>query len=347
MKQITYIALFLSLMLSCSQQNKYKNSRLIKTSDFKIIKELHGTDVSLEGMLMKPLQLQVYDTLLILGNSGTEKFFDIYNLKTGKLLGQRISLGQGPKEMIFPFFISDKSSIALYDMGTSTISKFTISDFASSTDPTPYEQKTLSENILSEVIFLGDNIIGSPFHPQHPFYIFDKNGNKAGTFGAYPVSDISYSDAEKVSAYQSILTSNSVDKIAICYFWTDLIEIYTKEGVLENRIHGPEHFFPHFKEIKVEEATSSTTIPGISRDAYYSPVSVGEYIFVLFNGKYPGKLGYNILADQIFVFNWDGVPQRIYNLDQGVLRIAVDEKNRKIYGISDDPDYKIIEFQYD
>jgi hypothetical protein len=30
---------------------------------------------------------------------------------------------------------------------------------------------------------------------------------------------------------------------------TDLIDIYNVAGVLQKRIHGPEHFFSYFKEV--------------------------------------------------------------------------------------------------
>ena len=154
-------------------------------------------------------------------------------------------------------------------------------------------------------------------------------------------------NTEIVEAYRPVLTSNLTDKVAVCYYWTDLIEIYDKEGKLDKRIHGPEHIYPHFEGHIDGEMSFSKTVPGRSRDAFYCPVSVGDNIFVLFNGKFPNEEGYNVLANQIFVFDWDGKPQKIYELDRGISNMDVDEKNKKIYGISDDPEYQVIEFSYD
>ena len=56
--------------------------------------------------------------------------------------------------------------------------------------------------------------------------------------------------------------------------------------------------------------------------------------------------GYNLLAKEIFVFDWDGTPKEHYYLDKGISRMAIDEVNRKIYGVSDDPEYHIVEFDY-
>ena len=69
-------------------------------------------------------------------------------------------------------------------------------------------------------------------------------------------------------------------------------------------------------------------------------------MFVLFNGKFVNKPGYNLLAKDILVFDWEGNPVRRYSLDKGIMRITVDSHNRKIYGISDSPEYHIVEFDY-
>jgi hypothetical protein len=334
-------------LIACSWQNKYQNSESIDWTDFKTIELLKGNVVTFDSMIMKPWLLQVYDTLLITCNLNTDKLLHVFDLKNRKQIAQYIPMGQGPTEMLNPFFIPNDSVIMLFDLGKSIISKYNILDFMDSVDPSPFEQIKLSEGIMSEMVLVEDGIIGSPYHPEHAFYKFDKSGNEIRIFGERPVSDITYSNVEIVDAYRSVLTSNSIDKVAVCYYWTDLIEIYDKDGKLKKRIHGPDHFYPHFKGYTDGGMIYSKTIPGTSRDAYYSPVSVGENIFVLFNGKDPNEAGYNILADRIFVFGWDGTPRKIYELDRGISNMDVDEKNKKIYGISDDPEYQIIEFSYD
>jgi hypothetical protein len=341
---VSVLSFFLA---ACSWQNKYQHSESIDLNDFKTIEQLKGNVVAFDSIIMKPWLLQVYDTLLITCNLNTDKLLHVFDLKNRKQIAQRISMGQGPTEMLNPFFIPNDSVIMLFDLGKSIISKYDIRDFVASSDPFPFEQIKLNEGIMSEMVLVEDGIIGSPYHPEYAFYKFDKSGNNVNSFGERPVSDITYSDIEIVSAYRAGLTSNSIDKVAVCYYWTDLIEIYAKDGKLEKRIHGPEHFYPHFKGFTEGGMIYSKTIPGQSRDAYYSPVSVGENIFVLFNGKDPDEAGYNILANRIFVFGWDGTPQKMYELDRGISNMDVDEKNKKIYGISDDPEYQIIEFSYD
>lgn len=52
------------------------------------------------------------------------------------------------------------------------------------------------------------------------------------------------------------------------------------------------------------------------------------------------------LPDRIFVFDWNGIPQKIYTLDQGIINFAVDKVQKKIYGISSSPEFHVVEFSY-
>lgn len=341
------LGLALNLIISCSPQTQYQQSKSIEWNDFKMIEPLKGHVVTFDSLLMKPWLLKVYDTLLITANLSTEKLLHVFDLKNKKQIAQRITMGQAPTEMLNPFLVSADSTLVIFDLGMSAISTYLMSDFVNSSTPSPYERIQLNEPIMSEVVLVEDGIIGSPYHPEYAYFKFDKAGNKIGAFGERPVSDITYSDIEIVDAYRSVLASNGRDKVAVFYYWTDLLEIYDKSGKLETRIHGPEHFYPHFQGYNDGGMIYSKTIPGKSRDAYYSPVSVGEQLFVLFNGKDPDQKNYTILADRILVFGWDGTPQKIYELDRGISHMDIDEKNKKIYGISDDPEYQIIEFSYD
>ena len=119
-----------------------------------------------------------------------------------------------------------------------------------------------------------------------------------------------------------------------------------KERLLQKQLSGPDHFASVFKEVRNGNIITSKADPKTYRDAYYSPVSVGDQIFVLYNGKMVEDPDYNLLCKELFVIGWDGSLICRYTLDQGVSNITVDSQHRKIYGISDDPEYHIVEFEY-
>ncbi len=65
--------------------------------------------------------------------------------------------------------------------------------------------------------------------------------------------------------------TNGSDRVAICYYMTDLIEIYDSVGVLKNSMHGPEHFFSYFKEEHDADGVTSYPVKGKNRDSYFAP----------------------------------------------------------------------------
>lgn len=65
------------------------------------------------------------------------------------------------------------------------------------------------------------------------------------------------------------------DRIAVCYKWTDLIDIYDQNGQLKKRIHGPEHSYAHFKEFRNGNAIAATSDKD-NIDAYFFPYNVGD-----------------------------------------------------------------------
>lgn len=344
--QTLFIVLLLT-MSACTSNNKYQNSISTNENSFPIKQALHGNNVEFDSLLMKPSQLQIYDSLLITCNQNTNKLFHIFDLKSKKKIGECISIGQGPTEMIMPWFIQNQDTVCIFDMGTSTISKYTINEFVTDPNPIPYQQIKVKEQFFGEIGFLGENIIGSLYNPEYPLYLFNKAGERIKGFGSYPISNTNYTNVEIIDAYRSIITTNQIDRVAICHFFTDLIDIYDYNGTLISRIHGPEHFFPNFKEYKDGNVITTRPVDKTYKDAFYSPVNVGDDFFVLYNGKNVGEKNYNLLAKQIFVFDWNGTPKKIFSLDQGVSRISVDKKNKKIYGISDEPEYHIVEYSYE
>lgn len=335
-------------LVSCTEKDGssfYKETR-IEWQDFES-RELNGSEIVFDEPVMQPAQLQVMDTLLITINRKTEKLFHLFHLGTKKKIGEQITMGQGPDEMLSPSFISGSDSVRLYDMVTSTVSIYAIDEFVGALVPVPSRRYKLSEaNFFSELVRLRNKLGGISYRPDAPCYLFDASGQKIGAIGSYPEGPVEYTDQERTDAYRAIPAGNGKDRLAVCHFFTDLIDIYSADGQLVKRLHGPDHFLTRFTEFNDGVRIGSRPDPNYYRDAFYSPISVGDELWVLYNGKFVNKPGYNLLANDILVFSWEGEPLRHYRLDCGVSRIAVDSCKRKIYGISSDPEYHIVEFSY-
>lgn len=333
-------------MVACTSNETFEGETRIKWDDFEKV-ELIGRELSFNEEIMNPYHLAVRDSFLLTLNQNTEKICHIFNLNTKKKVGERIMMGQGPNDMIHPFFIEAEHTLMFYAPMTSSIFYFSLDEFVKKPFLRPLSKKKLTESyFFGELSLLGNNWVGVSGRPDAPCYVFDLEGNKIQTLGEYPIGPEDYSELEKVDAYNGILATNGKNRVAVCRMFTDLVDFYDDAGHLLKRLHGPERFYTRFIEFNDGMVMGSQPDGKYYRDAYYSPFGTETHLFVLFNGKFVNKPGHNLLAEDILVFDWEGNPVRRYSLDKGVSRICVDTKNRKIYGISNKPEYHIVEFDY-
>lgn len=348
MNKVIYICLMALCLFSCGKDEmSYDGETCFGWDDFEV-SELNGTDLEFDELIMNPEQLLVRDSLLITINLRTEKFFHLFNLKTKHKIGESITVGQGPEDMLGPSFIPSSDSIMVYDRSTSTVYHFTLDEFVNNPSPNPVRKYKLDmPYFFSELAQLKGGLIGMSYRPDAPCYVFDSEGKKSEDgFGFYPHGHFSYSDLEIVDAFRGMVISNGDDRVVVCHFFTDLIDIYDGEGKLLKRLHGPEHFLTRFMEFNDGVRQGSRADPNYYRVAFYGPACFEDGFCVLYDGKFVNKPGHNMLSKDLLVFTWDGKPLKHYKLNQGVSRISLDTKAHKIYGISSEPEYHIVEYFY-
>ncbi len=346
MKVVCFLVLVFTLV-SCKFSDKYQDVETFSLDDFKEVRELAGKTLEFDSLVMHPSDLRVFDSLLITVNYDCEKMLHVFNLKTCKQVNQCLLKGQGPNEMLQPRFIgNDKSKVLLFDVATSKVLEYEITDLLTGFSPVPVRRTQLESKIFICANQIGTQLLGCSHQPDYQLYTFGLDGALRDKSIPYPASSISYSDVEKVDAYYMRFTTNEKDKLALCYCMTDLIEIYGLDGTLIKRLQGPDHFFAYFKEIHNGEVVTSSPDTEKLRDAYFSPCNIGDSFLVLYNGNRPMDKSYSYLCKELFDFSWNGIPQTRYLLSEGIFAFDVDIKRHKIYGISDSPEYHIVEYNY-
>ena len=108
------------------------------------------------------MRIYVCDTILITMNPMEKKLFHLFSLKSKKEIGKRISLGQGPDEMIRPSIIKfNENQILIFDVATFTLFTYDTEDFISNENTIPLERKTIELQAYGEIGLLSDNLIGA------------------------------------------------------------------------------------------------------------------------------------------------------------------------------------------
>ena len=239
----------------------------------------------------------------------------------------------------------DGEIIDIVDLATSTVYRYSLQDFIDSKTPTPINRVKLEKQVFICAQQVNNDIYGYSYGTDKRLNKFDDAGKKVGELIDYPDSKKEYTDNEKMDAFYMKFINDGADKIALCHYMTDLIEIYDKNGVLQKSIHGPDHFLAHFKQ-RQDGPLGSLPIKGMNRDAYMSPRNASNGFFVLYNGGYIDDLDHTSWCNNLFSFSWDGIPQKVYLFDDPIFSFSVDEGNRKIYGISNTPEYHIVEYSF-
>jgi hypothetical protein len=103
------------------------------------------------------MRIQVFDSLLFTVNTREEKLIHVFNLKSQKKIGERISSGQGPGEMLQPYFVKiDTAWVHLFDMSSFTLYVYATKDFITNQLPLDYGQLYTTEE-ASKII---DKVVG-------------------------------------------------------------------------------------------------------------------------------------------------------------------------------------------
>ena len=138
-----YILGMLLFLCSCVSHDKYENAKSFSFEDFPVQKELVGNVLEFDSLIMRPRDIFVSDSVLVVIEMGMDKLFHLYNLNSRKYMASHIIRGNGPDDMLSPRFVKGKNNvIGVCDMNTSKVYEYGLTDFVNSMKPIPlYDAK--------------------------------------------------------------------------------------------------------------------------------------------------------------------------------------------------------------
>ena len=343
------IVILLFFMVSCNKQ-EYRDATKFYSQDFPETIHLKGMELKFDKELFRTVGLFLIDSVLIVQNYNAETHFVKYNIHTKKKVGESVCWGSGPEEMLNPKGIHLLDSVVwICDVKRRKMMSYSKEQFCYSNMPRPLHSINFKEQ-FNKVAVNTNNIVSTVLALNYQrLSFFDMNGSFIKTVGEFPDCNLSLTPIETIESFLCNISINPQDgRICLSYNLTDLIEFYDADGILKKRIHGPDHFFPAVAETKKGGGIGVRSIEGKTRDAYFSPVVSDNIIYLLYSGRFfdLNVAENSYLVNQIFVFDWDGGPLKRYILDIPVFWFTVDESQKRIYGLTDAPDYRIIEFRF-
>ena len=338
-------AIILLTFLVCCTQNKIHDRVYFTYKDFRTPIELKGEILHAE-ILWKPRAIYCIDSaLVILDEKYGDYFVQVYNKENFNLIAENIPKGIGPNESISCWSLQINSDyVWAFDVQTRKIKAYSRDDLLTKTDVIPYKTVEFDElhltiASLSNKTFVATSITDT----ENLLSLYDFNGKKSNSINtSYPQLDIEHGAIDKKRLFENrILYSEKNNKIIVLYVYTDIIDIYDENLNLLSRIQGPDHFMP---ELGLR-GDFVHIVKGKTKFAYNQGFLTSTEIWTLYNGSSPDETGIKY-PDKIFVFDFNGKPLRSYNLNYPIHSFCIDEKNKILYGLSENIEGGIIKFDF-
>jgi len=316
-------------------------------------KELEGKIIKTDELIF-PNSLLIIDSLMIIRNNDTNNdFFNLINLKSGKIISSFCKKGRGPGEVIYPMsfqIIPETAEFLVYDVNMKKVSYYDWNKILEN-NPDNYLRSFRVDSAYAKYVYqinngkyfcplVGDNI-GYKYFTMTRSGQFEKMGSLLPDIGKEYPKIISSS----IFKYM-VGINNEKNKVVMAYYNWDRIEIMDISSGSEITIDGPKAKIPDF----ISSEHNITLDGKTALYTYYSPVAGEEGFFVLFSGDYindpkskkPKRRKYT----QALHFDYGGKLLAVYNLTPGADYITVDWERKIIYGVNNEMEPVLLEYRF-
>ena len=312
-------------------------------------KDLKGSLVKTDE-LMDPTYLMFVDSMLIIRNYQTEYHFDLLDLNTGHIISRFCRKGRGPGEIIYPItfqIIPEKNLFMAYDLN---LKKVNFYDFKAilKNNPASYIRSFKIDSAYAKDVLLLENgkylcpLIGDNAgdNARNKFCMLAPDGEYMGMIGTLPDIGVSYPTLLSSNIFDYWVGINkSRNKVVLAYDHWDRLEVIDIFGEIEVIIQGPK--FKKTPEFIVKGQNISITYNNPL--SYCSPCLDDKSFMVIYSGE---KLSHTRSYSTALHFDYNGKLMAKYNLKPSVKRIAVDWKNRIIYGVNTKAEPSLYEYKF-
>ena len=329
-KHLYYI--FILFTISCTNDNQSFDSM------FKHRKKVILENVSFinKDDLLSPENIAVKDSLCVIYEPQGEKLLTVFDLKNKTKKKELLAKGNGPGEAIcLQTILFDGQQDIFYcnDVAQNKLNIFSTQNF------NLLEQKKIN---FSFATFTRDmnNWIFSIVGQSKPF-VFLKNNEEEKRFGSpVKISHVEPNIITQVLQGPIAVTNTPIKKLAWFSVYGEVFQIYNYDN--SNDIKLVKEIVINLPIFDESGAMDMDTKLGIN-----SLSSSENYIFALYSNNFLRDaltLRKDIFnSKNILVYDWNGLPIVLLELDKEVLAIAYNKSDDTLYclGLDDDKDYQI------
>lgn len=309
---------------------------------FTSVDKVSGEKLWREFPLNNSFDMKVFGDYAFIYDPEGNYQYKVIDLRTNTYKGQFGRNGDGPCELIFPATLnysgSDPHTLGVNKRKNASYQEYSLARVASSLETgCDMQTSTLSIDFQQFVKLDEDKYFGvGVFNKRFSVYSLSAD-SMIQVSGEYPFEEEFQDVPVEVlaMAFQGELlkrpSSNRCVMNTLSSFNIDIVDYIPGQGISQvAKIH---HWSPDFTwsdgNVLQAKMTFENRIGGIS-----TAVS-DDYIYVLFSGK---KLNHTDArsGEMVLVYNWEGEPIRILEMDRAVTQLAVDLNDEFLLAYHDD-----------
>jgi WD40 repeat protein len=345
MKTVTYTICFLCLA-GCAIKSNKDDSFLV--DKFPLVETLIGTEIKVPPILLKPSNMCIVDSFLIVSQSRKDSLFTLFKLPDCEHILSFGMSGRGPNEFNLSMeyvtlgAVSGNSSMFAVGNMLTNIQYYRINDIIKR-DIIPYKVAGLPSELsrFRAITYLGDSVIfGAPYGGNIHICKYNTVTMKLESFRDYP-EVFPFDDPEIIREPFGYTMAAKPDntKIVLGYYFKGTIEIYDLQNgkSLTLSYKG----FPSLKE--------NTGLNSTSKFMKHNPeelifcrniAATNKYIYVdVLNDHYSKIFNENgpkrSFISEIHVFDWSGNPIAKFRFVNFYRFFDIDKMDKYLYAIDD------------
>ena len=324
MRNVNILILFISVMLSCVDDSKRVDNNIF-VNRYKMNPVKYKINE-----IIKPVDIIVLDDYLVIMNElvSRENIFFVYSLSSFEFLYSFANKGHGPKDYIAPELIQNPSgnSLSVFDQFTFKLLKYQIGK----------EQESIIEERIVEIE--DKRPLQEIYYHSYSIIIFSTLDNKIQSYNLN-VNKIVDSFQFKTNLKENMNSDYNLSFDGFHFAYNNqniIVGFYYLNKLVRGEVDA-------IGNISMRESViESESIPKISifdNTLYYMYVYLSsDFIFAQYSGylfkelqPFPINLGKRKFDMLLEVYNRNGEPVALIDLQHDFLRCKIDEKNKKIY----------------
>lgn len=292
----------------------------------------------------------LFDDILFVQDEDLNFLFKVIDVNKDLLVRRFGKIGQGPCEME-PLSVASRSGvngemIGMFEMRTKEYQEFQIKQFLETDKNTAcnsFQGKFGPEIRLA--IQVGDNLFLGAGPGQKPYSLLSGNQIEQ-TIGEFPFQD-QFEGIEPMIldlAYQNKLYKHPTKPLVLgtssFSFNMDIMELENEGNLI---IKKSLHYWPTEFEPSNEPNQFFAAIKEDNKFGNVSTAVSAQFIYVLYSDE-PWKYQFPIKSMRVLVYDWEGNPVNMLELDQEINMLAVHEDDNYLIGYLDDGKANLFRF---